>query len=94
MDLLFESKKHKNTDFLFYINLELGEQAQLRYRLFGVNKVDFYSSYVPNAFREQGLASKMVAQGLKWAEEEKLDVHASCSYVSKVFVNKELKRIS
>lgn len=76
--------QHKNTDFLFYINLELGEQAELRYRLFDVNKVDFYSTYVPNAFRGQGLASKMVTQGLQWAEEEKLNVHASCSYVSKV----------
>ncbi len=63
-----------------------GDEAVLAYRLSGAGDkpgVNFYSTYVPPAFRGQGLAEKLVRSGLAWAKEEGLQVEASCWYVAK-----------
>ncbi len=61
-------------------------QAVLSYRLFsngGNPAIDFTSTYVPPEFRGKGLAERLVRTGLKWAESQGLELHASCWYVAK-----------
>ncbi|WP_331346708.1 GNAT family N-acetyltransferase [Cellvibrio sp. UBA7661] len=63
-----------------------GDEAVLAYRLFnnaGIEAIDFYSTFVPPAFRGQGFAEKLVRAGLKWAKERNFELHASCWYVAK-----------
>lgn len=63
-----------------------GDEAVLSYRLFnnaGIEAIDFYSTYVPPAFRGQGFAEKLVRAGLKWAKAQNFELHASCWYVAK-----------
>jgi predicted GNAT family acetyltransferase len=59
-----------------------GAEAVLAYRLNG-QSIDFYSTYVPPAFRGKGLAEKLVRTGLKWAKEQGYTIQASCWYVAK-----------
>jgi uncharacterized protein len=61
-------------------------QAVLAYRLFtGPHgpAIDFYSTFVPDPLRGQGLAEKLVRAGLAWAKSQGYEVHASCWYVAK-----------
>ena len=63
-----------------------GDEAVLAYRVSGDGNnatVNFYSTYVPPAFRGQGLAEKLVRSGLKWAKEQGMQIEASCWYVAK-----------
>jgi predicted GNAT family acetyltransferase len=63
-----------------------GDEAVLAYRVMGkdgAKTIDFYSTYVPPAYRGQGFAEKLVRAGLKWAKEEGYEIHASCWYVAK-----------
>jgi len=45
--------------------------------------IDFTSTYVPFGLRGQGLAEKLVEQGLSWAKEQGYQIEASCWYVEK-----------
>ncbi|PUA27115.1 MAG: GNAT family N-acetyltransferase [Cellvibrio sp. 79] len=70
----------------FVIQEEGSEEAVLAYRLFNQSDkpaVDFYSTYVPPAFRGKGHAEKLVRCGLTWAKEQGLHIEASCWYVAK-----------
>jgi len=70
----------------FCINLEGGQKAYIRYKLFDEQSektaVDFYTTYVPNEYRSKGLAAILVAAALAWAEQHSFKVLASCSYVA------------
>ena len=59
-----------------------GVESILQYQRHG-NEVDFTRTYVPSELRGQGLAEKLVRQGLRWAKTEGLHIHASCWYVAK-----------
>lgn len=70
----------------FLIQEDDGEEAVLAYRLFNQGDkpaVDFYSTYVPPAFRGKGHAEKLVRHALTWAKEHGLHIEASCWYVAK-----------
>jgi predicted GNAT family acetyltransferase len=62
-----------------------GAEARLDYRLLasaGRPAVDFYHTFVPPAFRGQGIAAALTAAGLDWARQQQLEIYASCSYVA------------
>lgn len=66
-----------------------GEPAVLDYQLLpaanasGPMTVDFTSTYVPAAYRGQGIAEALVRHGLRWAKGQGYDIQASCWYVAK-----------
>lgn len=59
-----------------------GQEANLQYRMVNDNTVDFYRTYVPEAFRGQGVAQRLVQAGFDWVEQAGFDMQASCSYVA------------
>ncbi|MFC3115579.1 GNAT family N-acetyltransferase [Cellvibrio fontiphilus] len=61
-------------------------EAILSYRLFShgtTPAVDFTSTYVPPQCRGKGFAEKLVRTGIKWAQAQGFELHASCWYVAK-----------
>ena len=63
-----------------------GVKSVLTYRLFeqdGRQAIDFNSTYVPPSLRGQGLAEKLVRNGLHWAKAQGYLLNASCWYVAK-----------
>ena len=82
---------------MFSIELQNGEQAVLKYRLSaeaapGV-AVDFYRTFVPEAYRHKNLAAKLVQDGLDWARQQQLLISASCWYVAKKLKASELSSL-
>lgn len=78
--------QHLPGQYKFVIQQDGGEDAVLAYRLSAQgdkSAVDFYSTYVPPAFRGKGLAEKLVRYGLAWAKEQGFHIEASCWYVAK-----------
>ncbi len=62
------------------------EQAILQYRLGHGPQgawVDFYHTFVPPSLRGQGVAAQLTIAGLAWAQQQHLQVIASCSYVAR-----------
>jgi len=72
--------QHSENTKRFFIELNGGTDAELKYRLMSDNSVDFYSTFVPNAHRGKGLASQLVKTGIAWAQGQGYDMHASCWY--------------
>lgn len=69
----------------FVIHYQGGE-AVMSYQLFKLGDtlaIDFNSTYVPVEFRGKGLAEKLVRAGIKWAQEQGYELHASCWYAAK-----------
>jgi predicted GNAT family acetyltransferase len=70
----------------FTLSSAAGE-AVLEYHVFKDEKsrqcVDFTRTWVPPLARGQGLAERLVREGLRWAKTEALVIHASCWYVAK-----------
>ena len=63
-----------------------GDEAVLAYRLFNNGEqpaIDFNSTFVPPEFRGKGFAEKLVRAGIKWAQEQGYEMHASCWYAEK-----------
>ena len=61
------------------------ELGHLEYRLVDSSPhkaVDFYHTYTRPAAQGHGVAAKMVACGLDWAQSEKFSVIPTCSYVA------------
>ena len=77
--------KHDNENCSFSYELEGSENAVLKYKLVSSDKVDFYSTVVPEEGRGQGIARKLVEAGLAWVDASGLKVIASCSYVAGYF---------
>ena len=78
--------QHLPQEHRFVIQVE-ELQAELQYRLesesAGAGAVDFTYTFVPPQLRGQGLAERLVRQGLKWARGEGLQIRASCWYVAR-----------
>lgn len=64
----------------FYIKTQEGEAYLAYSEKEGV--LDYYSTYVPDAMRGQGIAGKIVEEGLRYAKENGYQVRPSCPYVS------------
>lgn len=65
----------------------------LNYNLPRKNIIDFYFTYVPGELRGKGIAAKLVEEGLKYAEKNKLQVIPSCSYVN-IYIHRNEKYMS
>lgn len=80
--------QHLPDEQRFIIPLE-GSEAVLAYKLMNFNAhgeasaINFTSTFVPAAYRGQGLAEKLVRAGLQWAKTQGYELHASCWYVAK-----------
>jgi predicted GNAT family acetyltransferase len=71
--------KHDENRQRFEIDLG-GKRALLEYRRIG-NSVAFTHTEVPPEFEGQGIAGKLVEEGLTWAKAEGATVVPQCSYV-------------
>jgi hypothetical protein len=74
--IIHDTKNHK-----FTTTVDENE-CYLNYNLPRKNVIDFYFTFVPGEVRGKGIAAKLVEEGLKYAEKNKLKVIPSCSYVS------------
>lgn len=59
------------------------ERAHLKYRIEGTNTIEYYSTFVPDAARGQGLAKVLVEAGISYAREKNFKIKPTCSYVDK-----------
>lgn len=79
--------EHQENEDLFYVALEDGQRAYLKYRHSGlesaVSQVDFWSTFVPDSHRGKGLAAQLVEHGFAWADEQGLYIISSCWYASR-----------
>jgi predicted GNAT family acetyltransferase len=77
-----QTVRHLSEQHRFVIDCE-GAEAILQYVLFnhsGKASIDFNSTFVPPEGRGKGLAEKLVRTGIKWAQEQGYELHASCWY--------------
>jgi hypothetical protein len=61
-----------------------GEEGVLEYRPAGNGVLDCYHTYVPQALRGRGVASRLVAFALEHAREQGLKIVPSCPFVAKI----------
>ena len=84
---------HQPEQNLFYIPLDDGQRAFVKYRHSGDRTtsagVDFWSTFVPENYRSQGLASKMVEHAFQWAEQNNLHIKTSCWYAARVLERRD-----
>ncbi|XP_026213154.1 protein NATD1-like [Anabas testudineus] len=59
------------------------ECAVLQYRFTGEKEVDLISTYVPEAFRSQGVAALLSQAAVDFLVEENLKARVSCWYIKK-----------
>lgn len=85
--------QHQPEEQLFYIALEDGQRAFLKYRRSGnksaLAEVDFWSTFVPESYRAKGLADQLVSHGFQWADEEGLHIKTSCWYAAKKIAKRD-----
>lgn len=78
--MMDEKVEHDEDQGRFYITTD-GKEAYLAYsEQDGV--LDLYSTYVPQELRGQGIAGKVVKEGLEHAKKEGYQVRPSCPYVA------------
>ena len=81
-----EEVRHYPDQNRFIVECE-GAEAVLHYKLSnlltGSTAIDFNSTFVPSACRGKGVAEKLVRTGIKWANEQGYELHASCWYAAK-----------
>jgi len=73
--------KHDKEAQEFTADLD-GDQAELAYALPEDNVMDFQHTFVPESFRNEGVANQLIETGLKYAQAQKFKVIASCPAVS------------
>ena len=71
----------------FYATLPDRSEAELRYRQ-AEQTLDFFHTYVPEAFRTKGVAEQVVLAGFQYAEAQGLRVIPTCPYVSRGFLRR------
>ena len=74
--------QHDRDEKQFYITAE-GGRAYLAYMDLGKQTMDIYRTFVPDALRGEGLAAKLAAAALEYADEHNYTVIPSCSYVER-----------
>ncbi len=83
---------HDLEDKQFYVSID-GSRAYLAYMDLGRKTLDIYRTYVPNALRGKGLAAKLTAHALQFANEKGYEVIPSCSYVERYMQRQEKLRV-
>lgn len=77
--------QHDEAGRRFYAVLPDGSEAELQYRQTG-QTLDFFHTYVPEAFRTEGVAEQVVWAGFDYARQQGFRVIPSCPYVSRGFL--------
>lgn len=57
--------------------------AELNFRKVAPGKIDAYHTFVDSSLRGQGIADKLYEALRAYAEERKLEIVATCSYIAK-----------
>lgn len=84
--------KHDLETQEFYIETKEGK-ALLHYERQGDN-LNFHHTFVPPTLRGQGIAEKIVSEGFRYADENRLKVIPTCPYVARlVMKNAEWKKL-
>lgn len=81
LDIQHDTKKH-----CFYVNFD-NTQCALKYDVAEEGVLNFRSTYVPEAYRQQGIAGKIVKEGLEYAKANNYKIIPSCSFV-KAFIKR------
>ncbi len=79
--------QHDAAHARFYARLPDQSEAELRYHRDGTT-LDFYHTFVPDAFRTEGVAEQVVRAGFEYARQEGCRVIPSCPYVSRGFLKR------
>uniref|UniRef100_A0A8C2WY02 Protein NATD1 n=1 Tax=Cyclopterus lumpus TaxID=8103 RepID=A0A8C2WY02_CYCLU len=66
--------------------------AVLLYRFTGEKEVDLMSTFVPEAFRGQGVAALLSQAAMDFLVEDDLKAHVSCWYIKKYIEDNPLRR--
>ncbi|WP_428242561.1 GNAT family N-acetyltransferase [Gynuella sp.] len=74
--------EHDTEQQCFTCQLDSSQHAFLSYTLHGYH-IDFIHTLVPESLRGQGIAEKLVREGLSWARHQGFTISASCGYVRK-----------
>ena len=72
--------KHDREMTTFSIELDDGE-AVLTYLPVGEDTLDFVQTYVPHAYRGQGIAAALATEAFEYARRHGYRVIPSCSYI-------------
>jgi len=64
----------------FFVNVDANE-AYLLFRQSDSETIEYYSTYVPLQLRNRGIAAQMVEYALQYAQQRRLKVIPTCSYV-------------
>ncbi|QCR23184.1 GNAT family N-acetyltransferase [Pontibacter sp. SGAir0037] len=79
--------KHDKKYQQFTIELEADEEAELAYALPSDKVLDFTHTFVPESARGQGVAHKLIEQGLQFAADNGFKVIATCPAVA-TYINR------
>ncbi len=79
--------EHDAVQQRFAATLADGSVAELRYHRAGTI-LDFYHTFVPEAFRTEGVAEQVVLAGFQYARQAGYRVIPSCPYVSRGFLRR------
>ncbi len=87
------SIQHNSVEKKFFC--VLGEkEAVLEYEITGKNELNFYHTYVPPEYRDQGIANEILSFAVNYAKSNGFKVNASCSYAYRYFMShKDLEDI-
>ena len=64
-----------------------GQEAFLAYRPHG-SELDFYQTFVPEAFRGRGMAERLVGTGYEYVKANGFTVRPTCPYVSGAYLKR------
>ena len=78
--------EHDSSRQRFVIRLD-GQEAYLAYRQKD-RELDFYTTFVPDAFRGRGFAEQLVNAGYAYAKSGGFIVRPSCSYVAGAYLKR------
>lgn len=85
--MLTVTVRHDPARQRFAAALPDGSAAELQYRRDGTT-LDFFHTYVPEAYRTQGVAEQVVLAGFQFAQRERVQVRPTCPYVSRGFLRR------
>ena len=72
--------RHEPSAKRFAVRLD-NKIAYLSYEDQGNNVLDYAHTYVPDEYRNRGIASKIIRYALDWAREKGYSIIPSCSFV-------------
>ena len=85
------SIQHDTQARQFYLVVD-DHKAYLSYMDLGKKTLDYYRTFVPPGLRGRGLAERITAHALAWAEAEGYSVIPSCSYVERLMQRQQRQR--